>query len=67
MASPDDFLSWCTDHRAKLLADLAALEAAMVRGRGDEAGWFVVTPPDIERVKKNIADIETIIARAHAD
>lgn len=62
----EDFAKWCRNERVRLRAQLEPLEAGRFHvGRRPPGGhWEDVTPREIERLKKSIAELDTFIAQA---
>lgn len=65
MSTMDDFIKWCRDEREALRQQLEPLESGRMHiGRRRAGGpWEDMTPGEIERLKRNIAELDELIAR----
>jgi len=68
MAATEDLMQWCSHERAKLCDELEDREAAekYAQDRRDGAAPIDIDAPRIERAKKRIANLDSIIKRLQA-
>ena len=68
MAATEDLVQWCSHERAKLYDELEDREAdeKYDHDRSDRAAPIDIDAPRIERVKKRIANLNTVIKRLEA-
>ena len=64
----DDFVGWLENERGQLQGQLKALQSGSMRITKRHSGttWVDTTQDEIERLKRNLADLNSLIAR-HKD
>jgi hypothetical protein len=62
-----DFVGWLKNERGQLRGQLDALQSGSMRiNKRSGSAWVDMTKDEIERLKRSLADIDSLIAR-HRD